>query len=185
MSSQGSAVDFQLVEAVAILRRTPAVLRALLADLPEVWTTATEGPGTWSPYDVVGHLIHGERTDWMPRVAHLLEHGDRVPFPPFDREAMFSASKGRSLGELLDTFADVRSESIARLVALNLSEADLDRRGRHPEFGVVMLRQHLATWVAHDLGHISQIVRVMAKHYADAVGPWRAYLSIIGPAPTR
>jgi hypothetical protein len=121
----------------------------------------------------------------MPRVAHLLEHGDRVPFPPFDREAMFSASKGRSLGELLDTFADVRSESIARLVALNLSEADLDRRGRHPEFGVVMLRQHLATWVAHDLGHISQIVRVMAKHYADAVGPWRAYLSIIGPAPTR
>ena len=140
-----------------------------------------EGPNTWSPFDVVGHLIHGERTDWMPRVEHLLRHGDAVPFPPFDREAMFAASQGRSLGELLDTFARLRSQSLERLEALGLSDADLSRCGRHPEFGVVTLGQHLSTWVAHDLGHISQIVRVMARQYTDAVGPWRMYLSILNP----
>ena len=138
-----------------------------------------EGPNTWRPFDVVGHLIHGERADWMPRVEHILRHGDAVPFPPFDREAMFAASQGRSLGELLDTFERLRAESLARLDALGLTDADVSRRGRHPDFGVVTLGQHLSTWVAHDLGHISQIVRVMARQYTDAVGPWKAYLSIL------
>lgn len=172
-------MEFRFDEALPVLRRTPAVLRALLVELPAPWVDATEGPGTWSPFDVVGHLIHGERTDWVPRVEHILRHGDAVPFPPFDREAMFSASKGRSLVELLDTFDRVRAESVSRLIGLQLTDADLTRRGRHPEFGVVTMGQHLATWVAHDLGHISQVVRVMARQYSEAVGPWRAYLSII------
>lgn len=175
-------MEFRFDDALPVLRRTPAVLRALLTDLPDPWIAAVEGPGTWSPFDVVGHLIHGERTDWVPRVEHLLRHGDAVPFPPFDREAMFAASKGRSLGELLDTFERLRRENVARLEGLGLTEADLSRRGRHPEFGVVTLGQHLSTWVAHDLGHIAQVVRVMARQYTTAVGPWRAYLSILGPA---
>jgi hypothetical protein len=172
-------MDFRLDEALPVLRRTPAALRALLADVPAAWTAATEGAGTWSPYDVVGHLIHAERTDWVPRIEHLLQHGDAVAFPAFDREAMFTASQGRSLGELLDTFERLRAGSLARMQALNLSDADLVKRGRHPEFGVVTLGQHCATWVAHDLSHISQVVRVMARQYTDAVGPWRAYLSIL------
>jgi DinB superfamily len=173
-------VDFQFDEALPVLRRTPAVVRALLLDLPDPWIGATEGPGTWSPFDVVGHLIHGERTDWMPRVEHMLRHGDAVAFPVFDREAMFVASKGLSLGELLDTFGRLRVESLERLAALGLTNADLARRGRHPELGVVTLGQHLATWVAHDLSHVGQAVRVMARQYSTAVGPWRAYLPILG-----
>jgi len=172
-------MDYRFDEALPVLRRTPGVVRALLHDLPPSWTTATEGAGTWSPYDVVGHLIHGERTDWVPRIEHMLQHGDAVRLPPFDREAMFAASKGRSLDELLDAFERARGESLTRLQALGLTDADLEKRGRHPEFGVVTLGQHLATWVAHDLGHISQIVRVMARQYSDAVGPWRAYLSLL------
>jgi hypothetical protein len=174
-----AAVDCRVDDAVSVLRRTPGVLRELLLDLPDVWTTATEGPGTWSPFDVVGHLIHGERTDWLPRAEHLLRHGPLVVFPVFDREAMFAASAGRTLPELIATFADLRTESVDRLVALNLTTADLARQGRHPEFGLVTLGQHLSTWVAHDLGHIGQIVRVMARQYTVAVGPWRAYLSML------
>lgn len=176
------AVEFRFDEALPVLHRTPAVLRALLTDLPEPWIVATEGPRTWSPFDVVGHLIHGERTDWIPRVEHILRHGDAVAFPPFDREAMFDASKGRSLAELLDTFGRLRADNLDRLRALDLTDADLLRRGRHPEFGNVTMGQHLATWVAHDLSHISQVVRVMARRYAGAVGPWRAYLSVLGTA---
>jgi hypothetical protein len=131
---------------------------------------------------VVGHLIHGERTDWIPRVEHILRHGDDIPFPPFDREGMFAASAGRSLSELLDTFEALREDSLSRLQSLGLGDADLSRRGRHPEFGSVTLGQHLATWVVHDLGHIGQIVRAMARQYGEAVGPWRAYLSILGRA---
>jgi DinB superfamily len=173
-------MEFQLDNALPVLRRTPAVLRALLLDLPGPWIGATEGPGTWSPFDVVGHLIHADRTNWMPRVEHMLRHDDAVPFPAFDREAMFAASKGLSLSELLDAFSRLRTESLDRLVALGLTDADLARRGRHPEFGLVMLGQHLATWVAHDLNHVAQVVRVMARQYSAAVGPWRVYLSILG-----
>jgi DinB superfamily len=177
-----ATMEFRLDEALPVLQRTPTVLRDLLAGLPEVWIEVNEGPGTWSPFDVVGHLIHGERTDWLPRTQHLLRHGEAVPFPSFDREAMFAASRGLALDELLATFGRLRTESLERLDALGLTTADLERRGRHPELGVVTLGQHLATWVAHDLGHVAQISRVMAKQYADAVGPWRAYLSILGPA---
>lgn len=173
-------MEFRFDDALPVLQRTPTVLRALLLDLPSPWIEADEGSGTWNPFDVVGHLVHGERTDWMPRVEHLLQHGDTVPFPAFDREAMYAASKGLSLGELLDTFDRLRAESLNRLAALGLRDADLVRRGRHPEFGVVTLGQHLATWVAHDLSHVSQIVRVMAHQYSTSVGPWRAYLSILG-----
>jgi hypothetical protein len=172
-------MEFRLDEALPVLRRTPAALRALLHELPTTWTEATEGPDTWSPFDVVGHLIHGE-TNWVPRIEHILRHGDSVTFTPFDREGMFTESKGRSLDELLDTFDRVRTESLARLDELKLTDADLERHGRHPEFGVVTMGQHMATWVAHDLGHIRQIVRVMARQYTDAVGPWRVYLSILG-----
>lgn len=172
-------MDFRFDDALPVLRRTPGALRALLQDLPEPWTAATEGPGTWSPFDVAGHLIHAERTDWMPRVEHLLRHGDAVTFPVFEREAMFAASRGKSLTDLLETFGRLRGESLDRLAALHLTDADVEHRGRHPEFGVVTLGQHLATWVAHDLSHLGQVVRVMAAQYAAAVGPWRAYLSIL------
>ncbi len=158
-------MEFELEVAIPALRRTPEVLRGLLADVPESWVQSTEGPGTWSPYDVVGHLIHGERTDWVPRAEHLLRYGDSVPFPVFDREAMFSASEGISLGELLNVFAKLRATNLNQLEALDLSNADLARHGSHPEFGLVSLKQHLATWVAHDLDHIGQVVRVMAKQY--------------------
>lgn len=175
-------MEFRLDEAVPLLRRTPDVVRTLLQGVPDAWVRAREGPETWSPYDIVGHLIHGERTDWIPRVEHILAHADAVAFPPFDREAMFTASAGHPLDELLDTFADLRRKSLARLDALDLADADLDRRGRHPELGPVTMRQHLATWVVHDGTHVSQIVRVMATQYSEAVGPWRAYLSILRSA---
>jgi DinB family protein len=172
-------MDYRFDDALPVLRRTPDVLDTLLRDLPASWTDATEGPNTWSPFDVVGHLIHGDRTDWVPRIEHILRHGDTLSFPPFDRQAMFETSRGLSLTNLLETFRSVRNESVERVVSLALAEGDLERRGRHPEFGVVILRQHLATWVAHDLDHIGQIVRVMARQYSDAVGPWRKYLSIL------
>lgn len=172
-------MEFRFDEALPVLERTPSVLRPLLLGLPEPWVVANEGPGTWTPYDVVGHLIHGERSDWIPRVEHILQHGETVPFAPFDREAMFVESQGRSLEELLDTFEALRIRSLDRLRELGLTAADLARRGTHPAFGTVTMSQLLATWVAHDLGHLSQVVRVMARRYARAVGPWSAYLSII------
>jgi hypothetical protein len=172
-------MTFDLEAAVAVLSRTPRVVDALLRDLPTGWTGAAEGPGTWSPYDVVGHLVHGERTDWIPRVEHLLAHGEAVPFPPFDRFAQFEESRGRSISELLDEFAALRAKSLDRLKALRLTPADLERTGRHPELGRVVLAQHLATWVAHDLDHLVQIARVMGRQYTDAVGPWREYLRIV------
>jgi hypothetical protein len=175
-------MDFDLETAVPVLASTPAVLDAWLRDLPPAWLHGHEGPGTWSPYDVVRHLIHGDRTDWMPRVVHILEHGDAVPFPPFDRFAHIGSPDGDSLPGLLDTFRDVRAASLRALADLTLTPADLGRPGRHPELGPVTLGAHLATWVAHDLDHLMQIARVMGRQYADAVGPWRRYLRIIGPA---
>jgi DinB family protein len=172
-------MNFELTHAIDILRRTPAILSSLLHDLPEPWLVGNEGPDTWSPYDVIGHLIHGEETDWIPRAKIILEHGEMHAFEPFDRVAMFEKSKEKSIAELLDTFARLRAENLSELQALNLTADLLDKRGRHPELGAVTLRQLLSTWVVHDLGHIRQIVRAMSKQYRDAVGPWRAYLSIL------
>jgi DinB family protein len=172
-------VDFRLDEALPILRRTPAVLRALLRDAPDSWSRGTEGAGTWSPFDVVGHLIHADRTNWIPRVEHMLRHADAAPFPVFDRDAMFEQFRGRSLPELLDTFESVRAGALDRLTELGVTDADLSRPGLHPDLGPVTLGQHLATWVAHDFDHLGQVVRVMAKQYSEAVGPWRQYLSIL------
>ena len=172
------ADGFDLDDAIAILERTPAAVGALLAGLPDTWVRATEGDGTWSPYDVVGHLIHGERTDWIPRARHILA-GETRPFDSFDRTAQFTQSQGMSLSELLATFAGLRRDNVAILAAMNLTSADLNRTGQHPELGEVTLGQLLATWVVHDLDHLGQIARTMAKVYADAVGPWSAYLSIL------
>ena len=172
-------MEFVLAPAIEVLRRTPVTLNSLLRDLPEPWLIRNEGPETWSPYDVIGHLIHGEETDWIPRAKIILEHGETRAFEPFDRVAMFGESKRKSLTELLDTFAQLRTENLRELQALNLTDNLLDKRGRHPELGVVTLRQLLSTWVVHDLGHLRQVVRVMSKQYRDAVGPWRAYLSIL------
>jgi hypothetical protein len=172
-------MHFSLNEAVPVLRRTTAVLRAWLWDLPAPWSGGNEGPDTWSPFDIVGHLIHGERTDWIPRAELLLQHGESRPFTPFDRFAQFQDSRGKTLHQLLETFTELRAGNVARLESLGLTPDDFGRRGRHPELGVVTLGQLLATWVAHDLNHLGQIARVMAKRYADAVGPWRAYLPLL------
>jgi hypothetical protein len=170
---------FAVDEATTILARTPATLDAMLSGLPESWIAANEGAETWTPFDVVGHLIHGERTDWIPRAKIILEYGESRPFEKFDRFAQFAASRGRTLTDLLDEFASVRRANLQTLTAFRLTERDLDRRGIHPELGVVTLRQLLATWTAHDLDHVVQISRVLARQYADEVGPWRAYLRII------
>jgi len=170
---------FELSEALPVLERTPRVLRELLAGLPESWIRATEGPETWSPFDVVGHLVHGERSDWLPRTEIILSDGEGRPFPAFDRYAQFEASRGKRIDELLETFAELRAANLARLRVLALGADDLRRRGRHPELGPVSLEQHLATWVAHDLSHIGQIVRVMGRSYTAEVGPWRAYLPML------
>lgn len=172
-------MTFQLAEAIAVLERAPAAYRSLLGGLPEPWLFTAEGPGTWSPYDIVGHLIHGERTDWMVRVRHILAHGDAVPFLPFDREAMLAEPQGNTIAELLDTFEKLRSENLTALSALRLTEADLARPGLHPALGRVTLGQLLATWVAHDLNHLAQVSRVMGKRYRDLVGPWREYLPML------
>lgn len=170
--------DLRLEEAVAILERTPSAVGALLDGVPETFVRATEGEGTWSPYDVVGHLVSGERTDWMERARHILS-GDPRPFTPFNRTAMFDEREGKSLVELLATFAELRGRNLAELRELKLGAGDLVRTGRHPDFGEVTLGQLLAAWVVHDLDHVAQIARTMAKVYADAVGPWAAYLSIL------
>lgn len=173
-------MEFLLAEALPVLERTPRVLRELLGGLPEPWIRATEGDATWSPFDVVGHLIHGEETDWIPRAEIILADGEARPFTPFDRFAQFEASRGKTLAELLDRFARLRADNVARLRGFALTETDLARRGRHPELGTVTLGQLLATWVAHDLSHLGQIARVMGKAYTDAVGPWAAYLPMLG-----
>ncbi|MEM1043622.1 MAG: DinB family protein [Bacteroidota bacterium] len=170
---------FDLDHGRDLLARTPATLGALLRDLPEPFVHADEGAGTWSPFDVVGHLIHGERTDWMVRARLILTDGGPHAFEPFDRFAQEEASRGKTLNELLDAFAALRAQNLRDFDALRLAEAGLDRQGHHPDLGTVTLRQLLATWTVHDLGHIAQINRAMAKVYRDAVGPWRAYLSVL------
>lgn len=170
---------FDLDHATDILSRTPAVLKSLLGGLPAEWVSGNEGGQTWSPFDVLGHLIHGERTDWIPRARVILRSGESEAFEPFDRFAQFRASEGKSLEELLDTFAELRSGSLQALSGLNITAEDLLKRGHHPELGAVTLGEVLATWVVHDLDHIAQIARTMAKQYGEAVGPWRAYLSVL------
>jgi hypothetical protein len=172
-------MEFQLDLALEILGRTPGTLRALLKDLPEEWARSNEGTDTWSAYDVVGHLIHGERTDWIPRARIILTEGEAHPFEPFDRFAMFQESQGKPLTELLDTFEIERTGCLSILQSLQISADDLKKTGIHPELGLVTLEQLLATWVVHDLSHIAQIAEVMARQYREGVGPWRAYLPVV------
>jgi len=172
-------MEQNLEQTIALLARTPATLNALLRDLPDSWTRQNEGEKTWSAFDVVGHLIHGERTDWIPRAERILEFGESRAFDPFDRWAQEKESQGKTLPELLDEFARLRSENLNRVRALNLQPQDYLRRGKHPALGVVSLSQLLATWAAHDLTHLHQISRIMAHQYRDAVGPWSAFLGVM------
>ena len=172
-------MEFDLEAGTAVLARTPGTLRAMLSGLPSEWTAATEGPETWSPYDIVGHLIHGERTDWIPRARIILEQAADRRFTPYDRFAQFRESQGKTLADLLDEFEKLRRWNLETLAGWELTDAQLALEGEHPEFGPVTLRQLLATWVVHDLGHIAQSARVMAKQYREPIGPWRAYLPIV------
>jgi len=171
--------EHNLQHTLSLLTRTPVALDALLRDLPETWTFRNEGENTWSAFDVVGHLIHGERTDWMVRTKVILQFGEDQPFERFDRWAQVRESQGKSLGQLLDEFARLRSENLDELRALNLRPEDLERRGRHPVLGVVTLSELLATWAAHDLTHLHQISRIMAYQYREAVGPWTQFLGVM------
>jgi hypothetical protein len=172
-------MEFQLDRALEVLERTPVALRGLLGGLSDAWTSPNEGPDTFSAFDNVGHLIHGERTDWIPRARIILAQGTNRRFEPFDRFAQKHESQGKSLADLLAEFERLRSGNLATLRAWRLTEAQLDLPGEHPELGAVTLRQLLATWTAHDLGHVAQIARVLAKQYREAVGPWRAYLPVL------
>jgi hypothetical protein len=172
-------MNFQIPTGIAVLERTPHALHSMLAGLPDEWIRATEGPETWSPFDNVGHLIHAERADWIPRARLILDQGPNRRFTPFDRNAMFRESAGRTLEQLLDEFAHLRTDSLTTLAGWRLTDEQLALEGEHPEFGRVTLRQLLATWVTHDLGHLAQVARVMAKQYREAIGPWRAYLPIV------
>jgi hypothetical protein len=180
------ATKFSLPEAIAVLTRTPAALDTLLRGMPDIWVRGNEGRNenqngkdTWSAFDVVGHLIVGERTDWMPRARIILKHGEALPFDPFDRFAQAKESHGKSLEQLLEEFARLRKENLAALHELNLQPEDLARRGTHPKLGVVTLSQLIATWTVHDLTHLHQLSRVMAHQYRNAVGPWKAYLGVL------
>lgn len=171
-------MEFNLSKSMEILERTPAVLETLLAGLSDEWVYNNEGSETWSPYDVVGHLVHGDKTDWLPRVNIILSATDKN-FIPFNRFAQFEESKGKTLQQLLDDFKQIRKQSLDTLKALNITGDDLNKTGIHPEFGHVTLSQLLSTWTCHDLGHIVQIARTMARQYKDAAGPWVKYLSVL------
>jgi hypothetical protein len=174
-----NSTNFHLADSIEILTRTPATLDALLRGMPNLWVRRSEGTDTWSAFDIVGHLIVGERTDWMLRVRVILDSGEARPFDPFDRFAQERESQGKSLEQLLDDFARLRTKNLAALQALNLQPEDLTRRGTHPALGVVTLSELLATWAVHDLTHVHQLSRVMAHQYRDAVGPWKAYLGVL------
>jgi hypothetical protein len=171
---------FDLAEARALLARTPAVLDAWLDALPDAWVRAVEAPGTWSAYDIVGHLVDGEREDWIPRARIILDAGTSRPFAPFDRECHLGRTT-ESLRERLDTFATLRAANLDALEAMRLGPAQLALRGVHPRFGEVTLEQLLATWVAHDLDHTYQIARTMARRYTTGVGPWIEFLRVLRP----
>lgn len=172
-------MEFNLTQSIAILERTPSVLKIFLKDLPPEWTHQNEGENTWSPYDIIGHLIHGEKTDWMTRAKIILSDGPKKEFPPFDRFAQFENSKGKRLNDLLEEFEKLRIQNLEELKAFNFSETHFSLEGIHPALGKTTLKQLLATWVVHDLGHIVQISRVMAKQYQTEVGPWIEFLGIL------
>lgn len=172
-------MKFSIEKSLEILRRTPVVIDTMLRGLSDEWTQNNEGPETWSPFDIVGHLIHGEKTDWIPRMEIILSDQSDKTFKPFDMHAHFTESEGKSLQELLDEFKTIRHQNIQNLKSKRLSEEDLDKKGIHPEFGKVTLRETLSTWAVHDLNHIAQISRVMAKQYQTEVGPWKKYLGIL------
>lgn len=172
-------MDFDLEKSVEILQRTPAILRSLLQGLPDDWVFNNEGPDTFSPFDVVGHLIHGEKTDWRERAAMILQYGESKTFVPYDRFAQFEESKGKTLQQLLDEFDRLRMDNIAWLKSLQLSNQELNKKGVHPSLGIVTLRQLLSAWTVHDLTHIAQVSRVMAKQYKDEIGPWAEFFRIL------
>lgn len=172
-------MDYRLEDAIPVLARTPEALRGLLLGLPDVWITSNEGADSWSPFDVVGHLVHLEKGDWLNRIRIVLEDGTARPFPTVDRFAMFEASKGKSIAQLLDEFATLRRDNLAALKALNLTTGDFARKGLHPSLGEVTLQNLLAAWVAHDLNHLHQIAQTMSRQYRETVGPWRQFLLIL------
>lgn len=172
-------MSFDLYKSIEILERTPAVITDMLHGLSEEWTGQNEGPDTWSPYDIVGHLIHGEKTDWITRMNIIRSVGTDKRFEPFDRFAQIRDGKGKTLSQLLDAFRSLREQNLQVLRSANLIPEDLSKEGIHPAFGSVSLSQLLAAWVVHDLNHIAQIARVMAVQYRSAVGPWVAYLRVL------
>lgn len=177
-------MQYDLAQASLLLSRTPAVLDTWLRGAPEEWIHGNEGPDTWSPFDVVGHLVHGEKIDWITRAKNILEHGENRRFDPFDRFAQFETSRGKTIGDLLDEFATLRARNLAELERMELTPADYAKTGIHPELDVCTLGNLLATWVVHDFSHVAQIARAMAKQYAEEVGPWREYLPILQPRAT-
>ena len=172
-------MEFRLADALEVLESTPATFRALMGGLSEAWTAPNEGPETFSAFDNLGHLIHGERTDWIPRARIILAQGPNRRFEPYDRFAQYRESQGKSVAQLLDEFERLRAENVTTLRGWQLSERELALEGEHPGLGTVTLRQLLAAWVAHDLGHVAQTARVLAKQYREAVGPWREYLPVL------
>jgi len=177
--TDSNAPAFHLPDVIALLRRTPASLDALLRGLPALWVRGTEGPDTWSAYDIVGHLIYTEHASWIPRIRHILDHGESVPLPPFDRAGHFARNRGQSLDQLLDEFAQARAESLTALEALGLTPAQFERRGLHPRLGSITLGSVVATWPVHDLNHLHQLSRVMARQYAAPVGPWASFVGAL------
>lgn len=171
-------MEFSLNRSIEVLERTPKILEVLLSGISDDWVMNNEGDDTWSPYDIVGHLIHGEHTDWMGRLDVILYKEDKK-FVPFNREAMFRESEGKNLQQLLSEFRELRENNLQKIRSLNLTDDDLDKTGIHPAFGEVTLRQLLATWTVHDLTHIAQISRVMAKQYKEAIGPWIEYFRVL------
>ena len=171
-------MNFDLDKSILILQRTPVVLEQLLSGLPDDWVMHNEGGETWSPYDIVGHLLHGEKTDWMTRTKMILD-GEHKTFPVFQRTAMFEESKGKTLSDLLAEFKSARAENLKTIVSLNLTDKDFNKTGIHPKFGKVTLRQLLSTWTIHDLTHLAQISRVMAKQYKAEIGPWIEFFRVL------
>ena len=177
-------MKYDLEQAISVLQKTPKVMKTFLGGLSSEWTTNNEGSDSWSPYDVIGHLVHGEKTDWMPRLEIVLSEKGNKTFTPYDRFAQFEMSKGKSLNDLLSEFETLRKENLVTLQSKKLTAKDLQRQGIHPELGPVTLSEMLSAWVVHDLGHIAQVSRVMAKQYKGEVGPWTRYLTILNFTPS-